>query len=105
MKIKTGDTVRVIAGKDKGKTGKVVQTFPAQDKIVVEGVNASIKHVKRRGDQPGQKVNFNGPIHVSNVRIVGKKMEGRVGYKMLEKDGKQTKVRIVKSSKGSEDLE
>ncbi len=104
MKIKTGDTVRVIAGKDKGKTGKIMQTFPERNQVVVEGVNESTKHIKRRGNTPGQKVSYNAPIHVSNVKIVGKNMEGRVGYKMLDKDGKKEKVRVIKSSKGTEEI-
>jgi len=104
MKIKTGDKVRVITGKDKGKTGKVVQVFPKLDKIVVEKVNATVKHLKKRGTTPGQRIDYNAPIHVSNVRVVGKEGEGRVSYKYLEKDGKQKKVRVLKTAKGSEDL-
>lgn len=67
MKIKTGDNVRVIAGADKGKTGKVIQVFPKMEKIVVEGVNKSVKHVRKRGSTPGQRVEYDAPIHVSNV--------------------------------------
>ncbi|MCH8049101.1 50S ribosomal protein L24 [Patescibacteria group bacterium] len=104
MKIKSGDTVRIIAGKDKGKTGKVVQVFPKLDKVVVEGANKAVKHLKKRGDTPGQRIEYNAPIHVSNVRIVGKSREGRVGYKFIDKDGKKVKVRVVKSKKESEDL-
>ena len=104
MKVKTGDNVKIIAGKDKGKTGKVVQVFPKLEKVVVEGVNKAVKHVKKRGDQPGQRLEFNAPIHISIVKVVGKNGEGRVGYKFLEKDGKTTKVRILKTKKGQEDL-
>lgn len=104
MKIKTGDTVRVIAGKDKGKTGKVLQVFNDMNKVVVEGVNQSVKHIKKRGDQPGQRVDFTGPIHASNVRVVGKKGEGRVGYKHIDQKGKKTKVRVLKTKAGQEDL-
>lgn len=105
MKIKTGDNVRVIAGKDNGKTGKVVQVFPTLEKVVVEGVNKAVKHVKKRGNQPGQRTEYNAPIHVSNVRVIGKGGEGRVGYKFIDKDDKQKKVRILKTKKGAEDLE
>ena len=105
MKVKTGDNVRVITGKDKGKTGKVVQVFPQLQKVVVENVNKAVKHLKRRGDTPGQRVEYFAPIHVSNVRLVGKTQEGRVGYKFIDKDGKKQKVRFIRGKKGSEDLE
>ncbi|RMD51788.1 50S ribosomal protein L24 [Candidatus Parcubacteria bacterium] len=105
MKIKTGDNVKIIAGKDKGKTGKVLQVFPKLNKIVVEGVNKAFKHVKRRGDQPGQRVEFNAPIDASNAQVVGKNGVGRVGYKFIEKDGKKIKVRVLKTKNGTEDLE
>ena len=96
----------VMAGKDKGKTGAVTQAFPVRGKVVIEGVNAAVKHVKRRGNQPGQRIEFNAPIDASNVNIVGKDgVPGRVGYKFLDKDGTKKKVRILKTKKGSEDLE
>ncbi|MFH1712246.1 MAG: 50S ribosomal protein L24 [Patescibacteria group bacterium] len=105
MKIKTGDNVKVTAGKDKGKTGKVVQVFPEYDKVVVEGVNKSVKHLKRRGNTPGQRVDYDAPIDVSNVKVIGKTKEGRVGYKYIEKEGKKVKVRVIRSKKETEDLE
>ncbi len=105
MKIKTGDNVVIIAGKDKGKSGKVLQVFPAIQKVVVEGVNKAIKHLKKNGNNPGQKIEYNSPIHVSNVKISGKDGTGRVGYKYLEKDGKKKKVRVLKTKKGIEDLD
>lgn len=98
MKIKKGDTVKVIAGKNAGKTGKVVQVLPADDKVVVEGINKVTKHMKsqRRGEK-GQKFEFDAPIHVSNVMVVEVKSgkPSRVGYKMLENG---EKVRIAKKS-------
>ncbi|MFA6522483.1 MAG: 50S ribosomal protein L24 [Patescibacteria group bacterium] len=104
MKIKSGDMVRVLTGKDRGKTGKVVQVFPELGTVVVEGVNKSTKHLRKRGTQPGQRVEFNAPIHVSNVSVVGKQGNGRVGYKTIEAAGKKTKVRVLKSKRGIEDL-
>ena len=97
MKIKKGDNVKVLAGKDKGKTGKVIQVLPEEDRVVVDGVNKSYKHVKaRKGGESGQKIDFFGPIHSSNVALIGKdNTPTRVGYKVLE-DGK--KVRIDKKS-------
>lgn len=105
MKIKTGDNVKIVAGKDKGKTGKVLQVFPDLNKVVVEGVNKSFKHLKKRGNQAGQRVEFTAPIDSSNVKVVGKAGEGRVGYKYIDKDGKKLKIRILKTKSGSEDLE
>lgn len=72
LRIKTGDQVKVIAGKNKGKTGKVLQTFPALNRVVVEGVNAATRHLRTRtGGQKGQKVEFFMPLHASNVLPVG----------------------------------
>ena len=97
MRIKKGDTVKVIAGKYKGSTGKVLKTFPKEDKVIVEKVNMVKKHQKPKGPQhPGGIVEMEAPIHVSNVMYFdsasGKAT--RVGYKF--EDGK--KVRFAKSS-------
>lgn len=71
LRIKTGDMVKVLTGKDAGKKGKVLQVFPGQARLVVEGVNQMTKNIKaRRGGDKGQRVQFNGPIHVSNVMII-----------------------------------
>ncbi len=68
MKIKKGDNVIVIAGKDKGKTGKVIKAMPKVDRVVVEGVNLQKKHQKARTkDKKGQLIERSAPIHVSNV--------------------------------------
>ncbi|WKZ28536.1 MAG: 50S ribosomal protein L24 [Patescibacteria group bacterium] len=97
MKIKKGDNVMVMAGKDRGKTGKVLQVFPVEGKVVVEGVNATVKHAKtRKQGEKGQKIEYNGPINASNVMLVDKSGKPtRVGYKVLE-DGR--KVRVMKKS-------
>lgn len=70
-KIKTGDQVRIISGKEKGKTGKVVQVFSDESRIVVEGLNVFTKHLRanRRGEK-GQKVSFSAPIHASNLMLL-----------------------------------
>lgn len=74
MKIKKGDNIIVIAGKDKGKKGKVVEAFPREDLVVVEGVNMRKKHERpRRTGQKGQIIEFAAPLHVSNVKKEGKK--------------------------------
>ena len=97
MKIKKDDIVKVIAGKDKGKTGKVLRTIPKKDLVVVEKVNIVTKHIKPRGPQnPGGIEKMEAPINVSNVMYFdsasGKAT--RIGYKF--EDGK--KVRYAKSS-------
>lgn len=72
IRIKSGQQVKIIAGKDKGKTGKVLQVFPRLGRIVVEGVNVSKRHLKtRRSGQKGQTVEFFMPIHVSNIQPLG----------------------------------
>lgn len=107
MKIKTGDNVRVLAGKDRGKQGKVLQVFPALERAVVEGVNLMTKHLKKQANRPGQKISFPSPLHVSNLQIVSQKSgkSGRVGYKTIEQEGKRTKIRVLRSKGQSEDLE
>ncbi|HLD17584.1 MAG TPA: 50S ribosomal protein L24 [Patescibacteria group bacterium] len=106
LKIKTGDTVRILTGKDKGKQGKVIQTFPALCKVVVEGMNVAVRHLRGRGNQPGQKVTFPAPMHVSNVQAVHPKtgMVGRVGWKVETREGKLLKVRVLRRKGTTEDL-
>jgi len=99
MHIRKGDNVKVMAGKDKGKTGKVMQSFPTMNKVVVEGVNAMSKHMKTRKEgQKGQKLEFNGPINASKVQLVCPKCAKptRIGIKTLE--GKK-RVRICRKCK------
>lgn len=98
-KIRKGDEVIVITGKDKGKRGTVLRVIPAEDRVVVEGVNVVKKHAKpnpMRGVQGGI-VEKTLPVHVSNVAIFNKASgkADRVGFKVLE-DGK--KVRVFKST-------
>lgn len=97
MHVKVGDKVIVIAGKDKGKTGKVLKTLPKKDRVVVEGINIQTRHQKARGPQePGGIIKSEGAIHVSNVMVYNESLKKgtRVGYKVLE-DGK--KVRYMKA--------
>jgi large subunit ribosomal protein L24 len=100
VKIRKGDTVVVIAGKDKGAKGKVIVAYPRQDKVLVEGVNRVKKHTRIRTTQRGAKtggiVTQEAPIHVSNVQIVdsdGKPT--RVGYRI---DDSGQKVRVARSN-------
>ena len=95
LKIKKGDTVKVIAGKDNGKEGKVVSVDPKNGKVVVEGVNVVKKHTKpSMANQQGGIVNKEAPIDASNVMLVFKGKTTRVGFKV--EDGK--KVRVAKST-------
>lgn len=98
MKIYLNDTVRVTAGKDKGKEAKVVKVLKSDKKVVVEGVNIVKKHVKRDISETGIQ-EFEKPIDVSNVMIIDPKSKkpARVGFEM--KDGK--KVRVFKVSKNN----
>jgi large subunit ribosomal protein L24 len=96
VKIKKGDTVLVIAGKDKGARGKVIQAYPAKQRVLVEGVNRIKKHTRvsqtQRGAQTGGIVTQEAAIHVSNVMVVdsdGKPT--RVGKKTTE-DGKRVRI-------------
>jgi large subunit ribosomal protein L24 len=75
MKVKRGDTVKVIAGKDKGKTGEVLKSLPREHKVVIDGVHLSKRHLRSTGrGQSGRIVERPMPIHVSNVALVsGKK--------------------------------
>ena len=95
MKIKKDDKVVVLAGKDKGKQGKVLSADPKGGKVTVEGVNVATKHQKPRGqNQEGGIIKIETPIYVSKVQLVCPKCgKGtRVGYKLA--DGK--KVRVCK---------
>ncbi|KKW30227.1 MAG: 50S ribosomal protein L24 [Candidatus Uhrbacteria bacterium GW2011_GWD2_52_7] len=99
MKIKTGDLVRVLTGKNKGKEGKVTQAFPKLNKVVIDGVNQTVKHVKKTANKPGQRVTYFAPIDASRVALVIDGKVGRVGSTFITKDGKQTKVRVLRSKK------
>ena len=95
MKIKKGDTVVVIAGKDKGAKGKVIHAYPATDRVLVEGVNRIKKHTRisqnQRGAQSGGIVTQEASIHVSNVMLVVDGKPTRVGKKVTD-DGKRIRV-------------
>ena len=96
FKIKRGDTVVVLAGKDKGQTGKVLRLLPARDRIVVEGVNIVKRHNKAQGDQPGRIVPKEAPVHISNVALYNEEEGRAVKVRIEVRDGK--KVRVDKST-------
>lgn len=102
MKIKRGDTVLIISGKWKGKTGKVLKAFPKEMKILVEGVNIVKKHQKpKRMGEKGKIVEIPKPISVSKAKLVcpSCKKATRVGYKIVESKDEKLKLRICKKCK------
>lgn len=93
MKVKKGDNVKIISGKDRGMVSEIVAVFPRTRKVVVKGANIATKHQKSRGEsKPGGRIKFELPIDASNVQIIddttGK--PSRVSYKNI--DGKKTRV-------------
>ena len=79
MKVKVGDTVKVIAGKDKGKEGKILKTFKSENRVVVEGLNIIKKHSKpRTTEDKGGIIEIEAPIHVSNVKVITKETKKEV---------------------------
>ena len=98
MHIKTGDTVIVLSGDDKGAKGKVIATSPKEGKVIVEKVNMIHKHVKpRRQGEAGGIVDAEGAIYASKVALYCSKCDKgvRATYKLVDgKDGKQTKIRV-----------
>jgi large subunit ribosomal protein L24 len=101
IRLKKGDTVMVRAGKDKGKTGKILAVHPRENKVTVEGINIVKKHQKPNREHPqGGIIDLTKPVWVSKVGIVDpeSKKPTRIGYKLDEKDGKITKSRVYKSS-------
>lgn len=87
MKIKKGDTVLIITGKDKNRKGKVIEVLPKINKIVIEGLNVVRKHLRpKRTGEKGQKVEIPKPMNVSNVKLICPKcgQPVRVGYRITE---------------------
>ena len=111
-KIKKGDQVIVISGRDKGKTGRVLEVLKDSDRLVVEGVQRVTKHTKvgqsQRGARTGGIETVEAPIHVSNVMIVDpeSKKGTRVGYRVeqVERDGREKTVRIRVAKRSGKDI-
>ncbi len=102
MKLKIGDEVKILAGKNKGKTGKVVKIFRNSNKITVEKVNIITKHIKKTAQRAGEKIKYEAPFQASNAILVCPKCKKttRIGHKKLEKGKKQ---RICKKCNESVD--
>ncbi len=96
MKIKKGDQVIVITGRDKGKTGEVIKAMPKENKVVVQGINMVKRHTKPSQESAGGIVSKETPIHVSNVALIDPKSgkATRVGFKVENSH----KVRVAKRS-------
>ncbi|MFM9377466.1 50S ribosomal protein L24 [Gordonia sp. VNK21] len=97
MKVHKGDTVIVIAGKDKGAKGKVIEAYPKRERVLVEGVNRIKKHTSASADERGASsggiVTQEAPIHVSNVMVVDSDGNPtRVGYRIDEETGKKVRI-------------
>lgn len=101
MKIKKGDKVKILAGKDSGKTGKVLQVFPKEGRASIEGLNILIKHLRpqKRGEK-GQRIEFPALVDISNLILICPKCgkSSRVSYKTVkaEGDSKSRKFRTCK---------
>jgi large subunit ribosomal protein L24 len=96
-KIKKGDNVVVLAGRDKGKKGEVIRVMPREDRALVRGINMMKRHTKQSAETQGGIIAKEGPIHLSNIAVADPKdgKPTRIGFKTLE-DGK--KVRFAKRS-------
>ncbi|WP_424630871.1 50S ribosomal protein L24 [Bradyrhizobium sp. SYSU BS000235] len=95
-KIRKGDKVVVLSGRDKGRTGEVFEVRPSENRALVRGVNMIKRHQKQTQNQEGGIINKESPIHLSNIAVVGKDGKPtRVGFK-IQADG--TKVRVAKRS-------
>ncbi len=98
LRIKKGDTVKVLSGKDKGKTGKILTVLPARGKVVVDNVNMHTKFERgRKAGESGKKIVFAAPVSVSKVMLVDPNSgnPSRIGFKFLENGNKQ---RVAKQS-------
>lgn len=98
LKIKKGDNVIIIAGKDKGTQSEVLSVFPRENRVLVDKVNMVTRHVKpTQGGKKGERIKKEAPIHISNVMLVdpGTKNKTRVGFRT---DDKGVKIRVAKKS-------
>jgi large subunit ribosomal protein L24 len=118
MRVKKGDTVQVISGKDRGKRGKVLEAHPREQRVIVEGVNVAKRHRRPRPSknpsrmgtpqiQPGGIFDVSNPFPVSNVMVVCPACQRatRVGYELRETKGGLLKVRVCRRSDCGEDID
>ena len=101
LHVKKGDNVKVIAGNDRGREGRVLAVFPKKDKVLVEGINMRVHHEKPTQQNPqGGRMEREAPIHVSNVMVIDPSTgePTRIGRKRIEEDGGGRWVRYAKVS-------
>lgn len=101
IRFRIGDTVKVMTGKDKGKTGKVTQIIPSIQRVVVEGANKMVKHLRsQKAGQAGQRIEFDAPLPVSNLQLVCPKCGKvtRIGHQ-VGKDKDAGKIRVCAKCK------
>ena len=93
MKLKTGDNAIVIAGKDKGRKGKIEKIFPKEGRVVVEGINMRKKNIRpKRSGEKGQQIEIAAPLNVSNLKLVCPKCSKGVRTGVLIEDGKKFRI-------------
>ena len=93
-KLKKGDRVVVLAGKDKGRTGEVLRVMPKDDKALVRGVNIVVRHQRQTQAQEGGLIRKEAPIHLSNIAIADPKDGKPTRVRFEEKDGKKVRVAV-----------
>lgn len=101
--IKKGDKVKILSGKDKGKTGKVLQVFTERRKASIEGLNLSIKHLRpRKQGEQGQRIEFPAPLALSNIMLICPKCgkPSRIGIKNSSRTSAEDKAETAKREKG-----
>lgn len=101
LHVKKGDEVRIIAGNDKGREGRVLAVFPKRDRVLVEGINMRVHHDQPSQDNPqGGRIEREMPVHVSNVMVIDPTTgePTRIGRKRIEEGGKSRWVRYSKKS-------
>ncbi len=104
MRIKKGDTVQVITGKDKGKQGEIQRVLPTTGKVIVSGIHTASKHAKaRRANEQAGIIDRDMPVHASNVMLVHKGKPVRVGYEV--KGDKKVRMAKVRDGKGNHKTE
>lgn len=94
-RIRKGDRVVLLSGKDKGKTGTVLEVRPREDRVVVEGVNIMKRHTKPRPpNEPGGVIEFAAPLHLSNVSLIDPRDSRPTRVRIEERDGKRVRVAV-----------
>lgn len=100
MKIHKNDNVKIIAGKDKGKTGKVLRAIPSEGKVIVQGMNVQKRHTKAKKNtkQGGGVVDISAPIHISNVQVLDPKINKPTRIGIVKDVATKKNVRVAKKS-------